>query len=108
MEWLSDSIVNLSIFSRHYLSLIALMLTAVLVMCTGKYLLIWRAGWLERLPVLARLPTKAMLNMAALGFVFLYVPDWLAGMLGLFNNMALAPVLVVILFLTGAVVDRCR
>ena len=106
MEWLSDSVVDLSVFSRTYLPLIALMLTAVLVVYAGKPLLVWSMGWLGKLPAFLRFPARAILNMAALGLAFLYVPDWIADLFNLFNNMTLAPVMIVVLFLTGAFVDR--
>ncbi|MDB2384334.1 DUF3392 family protein [Endozoicomonas sp.] len=108
MEWLSDSVIDLSVFSRSYLPLISLMLTAVLVVYAGKPLLTWSTGWLGKFPMLLRFPVRAVLNMAALGLAFLYVPDGIAYLFSLFNNMTLAPVIIVVLFLTGAFVDRFR
>ena len=106
MEWLSDSVVNLSHFSRSYLPLISLTLTAVLVVYAGKPMLAWGTRWLGRFPAVLRFPARAAFNMTALGLILFYVPDWLTNLFNLFNNLTLAPVLIIVLVLSGVLADR--
>lgn len=108
MEWFKDIVLDLSVYSRTYLPLIALMLTALLVVYGGRPILTWSASLLKQFPILLRVPMGALLNMVALGSAFLFVPEWLAELLNLFNDMTLAPVLLIILLLAGVFVDRFK
>ena len=106
MEWLSDGIIDLSHFTRDYLSLISLALVAVLLATAGKSLLGWSSHWVNRLPKVLQLPIRSLFNLFVFGAIIYFFPNWLEQLLNLFNNITLAPVLVIMILLTGAVSGR--
>ncbi|MDP0589423.1 MAG: DUF3392 family protein [Candidatus Endonucleobacter bathymodioli] len=106
MEWLSGGVINLSHFSRSYLSLISLALTAVIIAYAGKSSLSRGGRWLERLPAALRIPIRSVFNLTVLGGVLYYLPNVLTHMFGLFSDLTLAPILFVIFVLSGVLADR--
>ncbi|MDP0561452.1 MAG: DUF3392 family protein [Candidatus Endonucleobacter sp. (ex Gigantidas childressi)] len=106
MEWLSNSVVALSHFSRSYLPLISLALTAVIIVYAGRSALAQGGRWLARYPAALRIPIRAVFNLAVLGGVLFYLPDVLTKLFGLFSDLTLAPVLLVMLLLSGVLADR--
>ncbi len=106
MDWLSNIIIQLSAFGRDYLGIIAMALTAVAVVISGKSLAAIAGGWLSRLPTVLRIPGRAVFNLGLFGAIFYFVPYWLGSLLGYFNNYTLAPVLLVIAICIGALSDK--
>ncbi len=106
MEWLSDRVVDLSEFGRTHLPILSLALTAMMIAYLGKPVLAWSGCWLGRFPTVFRLPARAVVNLVLSGLVLLYVPDMLTTLLGLFNNLTLAPVLLLVILLSGMLADR--
>ncbi len=106
MDWLSDSVVNLSHFTRDYLPILSLTLTATLLVYGGKPALARSTRWLGRFPAVIRYPVRSVLTLTVLGLVLHYVPKWLTQLFSLFNNMTFAPVLLVVLILAGVLADR--
>lgn len=106
MEWISDSVIDLSHFTRDYLSLISLALVAVLLATVGKNILGWSHSLTVRLPSILQLPIRAVLNLMIFGAALYFFPDWLEQLLNLFNNITLAPVLIIVILLSGAISSR--
>ena len=106
MEWFSDRIIELSHFSRDYLSLISMALVAVLLATQGQWLFRWAGGWIHRLPKILQLPVRSVFGLLVFGAIMYFVPDWLELLLDLFNNLTLAPVLLIILLLSGVLSKR--
>ena len=106
MEWLSDGIIDLSHFTRDYLSLISLALVAVLLATVGKNIVSWNNRWTQRFPKALQLPFRSIFNLLFFGAIIYFSPSWLEQLLDLFNNITLAPVLVIMILLTGAVSGR--
>ncbi|WP_330926075.1 DUF3392 family protein [Candidatus Sororendozoicomonas aggregata] len=106
MDWLSDSVVNLSHFTRGYLPILSLALTATLLVYGGKPALARSTRWLGRFPAAIRYLARSALTLSVLGLVLYYVPQWLTQLLSLFNNLTFAPVLLVVLILVGVLADR--
>ena len=106
MQWLSDWIVELSHYSRDYLSLISLGLVAVLLVITGKPIIQWNDRWIGRFPNFLQLLVRSAINLLIFGAILWYVPGWLEQLLNLFNNLTLAPVLLIVVLLSGAISNK--
>ena len=106
MDWITNNIIALSQLFRDNLSLVAMALTAVIMVYAGKTLSAWCSSWLGRLHGVLRIPARAALNLALFGAVFYFVPTWLAMLLGYFNSYTLAPVLMIIFITVGVFADR--
>lgn len=106
MEWLHDSVIDLSLFIRSYLPFLSLTLTGVFLVYAWKPILAFGSRWLPRRPAVLILPIKAILNLASLGFILLYLPDGLTQLFHLFNDLTLAPMLIVALVLSGFLTNR--
>ncbi|KEQ18318.1 DUF3392 family protein [Endozoicomonas numazuensis] len=106
MEWITDGIIFLSKLARDHLDLLAMALTAVAVVFSGRFIASWSSSWLNRLHAVLRIPARAVVNLALFGAVFYFVPHWLENLLGYFNNYTLAPVLLVIGFCVGMLAEK--
>lgn len=106
MQWLSDWIVELSHYSRDYLSLISLSLVAVLLVLVGKPIIRWNERWIGRFPVFMQLIVRSVVNPLVFGSILFYLPDWLEQLLNLFNNLTLAPILLITVLLSGTLSER--
>ena len=106
MEWLSDRIIDFSHFTRGYLSLISMALVAVLLATIGKNIVSWSSGWINRFPKAFQLPIRSAFNLLIFGAMIYFFPSWLQQLFDLFNNITLAPVLVVVILLSGAISSR--
>ena len=106
MQWLSDWIVELSHYSRDYLSLISLSLVAMLLVIAGKPIIQWNERWIGRFPGFFQLPVRSAINLLIFGVILLYFPSWLEQLFDLFNNLTLAPVVLVVVLLSGAASKR--
>ena len=106
MEWLSDWIVELSHYSRDYLSLISLSLVAVMLVLAGKSIIQWNERWIGRFPGFLQLVVRSAINLIIFGAILFYFPGWLERLLDLFNNLTLAPVMLIVILLSGAASKR--
>ena len=106
MQWLGDWITELSHYSRDYLSLISLSLVALLLVTVGKSIAQWNNRWINRFPALIQLPVRAIINLTVFGAILYYFPGWLEQLLDLFNNLTLAPVILVVILSSGALSNR--
>lgn len=106
MEWLSDWIVEISHYSRDYLSLISLGLVAVLLVLIGKPIISWNNRWIGRFPSFLQLVVRSVVNLLIFGTILFYFPEWFEYLLNLFNNLTLAPVLVITILVSGALTER--
>lgn len=106
MQWLSDWIVELSHYSREYLSLISLSLVAVFLVLSGKFIIQWNNRWIGRFPGSLQLLVRSVIHLVIFGAILFYIPGLLQQLLDLFNNLTLAPVLLIIILLSGAASKR--
>ena len=106
MQWLSDWVVELSHYSRDYLSLISLSLVAVFLVLLGKSVIHWNDRWIGRFPGFLQLPVRSTVNLLVFGAMLFYFPNWLEQLFNLFNNLTLAPVMLIIILLSGAASKR--
>jgi hypothetical protein len=106
MEWITDNIIALSQITRNHLDIIALALTSVTLVFTGSVIVNWGSNWLNRLPPLFRVPSRAVFNLALFGSVLVFVPTWFSHILGYFNDYTLAPILVVLVLSIGLLSEK--
>ena len=106
MQWLGDWITELSHYSRDYLSLISLSLVALLLVIAGKGIIQWNNRWINRFPALLQLPVRSVINLVIFGSILYYFPEWLEQLLDLFNNLTLAPMILVVVLFSGALSNR--
>ena len=106
MEWLGDWITEISHYSRDYLSLISLSLVAIMLVVMGKPITLWNERWIGRCPAFLQLLLRSVINLLIFGAIIFYLPGWLEQLLDLFNNLTLAPVLLIVVLLSGVVSGR--
>ncbi len=106
MDLVLDLLATVSRWSRSNLSEIALALVGCLLVLFGSDV----KGWLEQrvgsMAVALRIPIMALLCTVGSGLALIYATPWVVRGLSQFNNYSLAPVLLVVLVLIGAVADR--
>ena len=106
MQWLSDWIVVISHYSRDYLPLISLGLVAIMLVLVGKPIIQWNERWIGRFPGFLQLLVRSAINLIIFGAILFYFPGWLEHLLNLFNNLTLAPVMLIVVLLSGAASKR--
>ena len=101
MDFLLDLTASLSRFCRGYLSEIALGLMATLIVIFGPSLNAWIQRSLGNLNFVLRTLLFVLFCAIVYGCGIVFLSPWLATGLGYFNNYALAPALLLILFFIG-------
>ncbi|PJE80736.1 hypothetical protein CI610_00286 [invertebrate metagenome] len=104
IHWITD----LSQWSRAYLYWLGLAITGIFLTWMASPLVSLFSKRLRGVHSIIRIPLLSAVNLTLFGAILHFVPAWISGLLGLFNNMTLSPVVLILILLLGAAADRRR